>query len=85
MLNKSKLDFPVLNVASGLEITIGEVVEKFINILGYDSSIIKFSGEVRKGDPQNWKADIFKLKELGYNPQYSLEHGLKQYAQWLKK
>jgi len=39
----------------------------------------------REGDPDNWQADISKLKALGYRQNYSMKEGLKRYYKWVKQ
>ena len=79
----AKLQGEVINVATGIETTIREAAQTFIEALGWDGEI-SFSGSKRKGDPENWCADISKIKEMGYNSDFSLEAGLKAYCRWLQ-
>lgn len=72
-----------INIANGEEVTIREVAECFYSF--YDKKYeIKYSLENRKGDPNNWVADISKLKSLGYVSKYSLADGFKNYHKWVK-
>jgi dTDP-glucose 4,6-dehydratase/UDP-glucose 4-epimerase len=80
---KGLLEGEVINVANGIETTIREAAKTFIEALGWDGEI-SFSGSKRKGDPENWCADISKIKEMGYNSDFSLEAGLKAYCRWLQ-
>ena len=73
----------VTNIASGFEITIKDAAESFISYMGLDV-LVKFNGLSREGDPLNWKADISKLKETGFEPNCDFKKGLKQYCEWLK-
>lgn len=73
-----------INVANGIEITIAHVAKTFYQF--FDQSVdLGFTGESRPGDPNNWQADITQLSALGYKPQYSIEEGLQNYVEWLKK
>lgn len=74
----------VYNLASGVESSIAEVAECFVKLLKVGVKV-SFNGNIRKGDPMNWKADISKLQELGYQSDYSLESGLKEVAAWMKE
>ena len=77
-------DGQVLNVANGEEVFIKDCVKTFYNF--FDKKITyKFSGEGRKGDPNNWAADINSLKQLGYKKQYNLNEGLHNFYQWIKE
>ncbi|WP_373056961.1 NAD-dependent epimerase/dehydratase family protein [Zunongwangia sp. H14] len=73
----------VYNLASGVESSINEVAKLLIKNLGVEVQI-KFDGVVPKGDPANWKADISKLRSLGFTPEYNLDKGLQQVATWAK-
>jgi UDP-glucose 4-epimerase len=75
----------VLNVANGIEHTIESVVYTFGQIVGFDTKSINFSGEERKGDPQNWRADTKKLKEIlpDFQAENSIQDGLSKYYKWL--
>ncbi len=73
-----------LNLGTGLETSIKEVVTTFYKELNYTGTI-KFKGTNRIGDPINWVAQINKITDLGFQPQVSLPQGLRKYAEWLKK
>lgn len=75
----------IFNVANGEEITIREVTCMFAKSVGVDSDKITFNGIVREGDPLNWKADINKIKKLGYQQTVHMEDALYEYAKWAEK
>ncbi|HET6992174.1 MAG TPA: NAD-dependent epimerase/dehydratase family protein [Bacteroidia bacterium] len=68
-----------INVSSGVETTIREAAEMFLNYLGNDLTL-GFSGEQKPGDPLNWRADISKLKSLGFQSVVDMKQGLKLVA-----
>lgn len=74
----------IINIANGKEQYIKDVVTTFYSAYKPEV-IVGFRGEVRKGDPINWKADIKKLNELGYKQNVTIELGLKKYAEWIKE
>jgi nucleoside-diphosphate-sugar epimerase len=76
--------FGIYNLASGEETTIQDVARIFYNALDPDV-VYTFNGNARPGDPKNWKADIGKLLGAGFTPRYTLESGLKNTAEWIKK
>jgi dTDP-glucose 4,6-dehydratase/UDP-glucose 4-epimerase len=80
---KGLLEGEVINVANGIETKIREAASSFIKALGWDGEI-RFTGSKRKGDPENWCADISKIKEMGFNSEFSLYTGLKAYGRWLR-
>ncbi len=71
------------NLASGTETTIAKVVDIYFKKLGYTGTY-GFNGEVRPGDPLNWKADISKMTALGFAVEKSLGNGLQEVADWIK-
>jgi dTDP-glucose 4,6-dehydratase/UDP-glucose 4-epimerase len=74
----------VINIANGKEVCIEDCVDVFYNL--FDQPIqFKFIGEPRKGDPNNWVADISTLQKLGYKQKHPLEKGLKNYYEWIKQ
>jgi dTDP-glucose 4,6-dehydratase/UDP-glucose 4-epimerase len=74
----------VINIANGTEICIEDCVNKFYGL--FDKPIqFNFIGETRKGDPNNWVADISIIQKLGYKQQHTLEDGLKYYYKWIKE
>jgi UDP-glucose 4-epimerase len=76
--------YPYINIANGEEVLIKNAIETFAEIINLDPKKVKFSGVARTSDPSNWKSDIAILKSLGYNPNFSLEEGLKNYYKWLQ-
>lgn len=72
-----------INLSSGIETTIGEVVKIFYNILN-KNVVFNFNGEVRIGDPLNWRADITKISSFGFTPKVEIKEGLKEYINWVK-
>lgn len=75
----------IINIANGIEITIKQVANIFVKEWGEKEDIISFNGKLRKGNPINWKADINKLKKLGFKNNVSIEKGIKEYIKWFKK
>jgi len=84
IIKANNFDGKAINVASGFEYTISEVVKIFL--LAYNAEKkIEFSGNEKTGDPQNWQADITELSRLGFTPKISLSTGIKRYVDWLKE
>lgn len=84
MDKESKNQVDVFNLASGVEKTIKDVVVSLIHHLGVKVDI-DFNGTISSGDPANWRADVSKLNEIGFYPEFTLEQGLEQVAIWLKQ
>lgn len=72
----------LFNVANGEEITIQKVAEIFAKSYGIDD--IYFIGTTREGDPLNWRADITRLKSIGYKQTELIEHGISDYIYWVR-
>jgi UDP-glucose 4-epimerase len=84
LINKAPFNGECINAANGQEVFLKDAVKLFCNIIDKNLSY-QFSNESRPGDPLNWCADIFFIRELGYHPAYSLEQGLANYIAWLRK
>jgi dTDP-glucose 4,6-dehydratase/UDP-glucose 4-epimerase len=84
IIEKGTFNGDVYNLANGNEVLIKEIAALLLLELNCKKEI-KFTGDVRVGDPQNWKADISKIKQLGYKAETNIETGIKKYVQWLNK
>jgi UDP-glucose 4-epimerase len=82
------------NVASGVETAIRALAERLAERLidrrgsgsaaaRSDASSLRFSGELPRGVPNRWQADINRLTALGYQPRVPLTEGLSHTTQWL--
>lgn len=83
VLTKGDYRADVYNVASGVEICIKDAVKYFWEALG-EKPDYRFNGVVREGDPLNWRADITKLRQLGFTPKLDLQTGLEEMTSWMK-
>lgn len=70
----------VFNVATGKQTSILELAMKIIEITGTTSSIV-FENP-RPGDIRHSLADITEIRKLGFEPEWSLEEGLKKTVEW---
>jgi UDP-glucose 4-epimerase len=84
LIDQGSFSGEAYNAASGREATIREVAECFESYFG-ETKKISFSGEVRKGDPLNWRADVTKVAGLGFSPTIQLEVGIYDYIRWFEK
>ncbi len=73
----------VFNVATGKQTSILELATKIIEITGANTSII--FDKPRPGDIRHSLADISEIKKLGFEPEWSLEEGLKKTVEWYAK
>jgi len=78
----------VINIGSGFEISIGDLVNKIISIIGKDVKIESEKKRIRptKSEVNRLFADITKAKKLiGWEPRVTLEEGLKKTIEWISK
>jgi UDP-glucose 4-epimerase len=71
------------NVGTGTETRIDALAALLLNVLGSEAPV-SFSGEARAGDPANWRADVSRLVELGFEPGVRVEEGAAVYGKWAK-
>lgn len=83
ILQAGEFDGRAINVASGTSSSIATVANALLDALHIKKEVV-FSGNERIGDPINWHADISYLKKLGFSPQYDLEKGIAEVANWMK-
>lgn len=85
LLATTKSDGMLFNVANGEEVSIQSATEHFADCAGIGRDSIAFNGVVREGDPLNWRADISRVKALGYRKSVMMEEGLKDYYTWVRE
>jgi dTDP-L-rhamnose 4-epimerase len=74
----------VINVGSGKGVTVAQVAEVLIEIVGASESARQV-GVARVGDVRHVVADIRRAMEiLGYAPQVSLREGLTELVEWFR-
>lgn len=78
----SSFEADVINVASGEETPIKKAVSLFFSYFNAEIPY-SFSGENRKGDPVNWRADITRLRSYEYQPSVDMSSGLGNYYKWI--
>lgn len=72
----------VYNVANGEETTIKEVANIFATINNIEN--VSFNGIEMKGNPLNWRADISRIRKIGYKKTINIYDGIKNYSDWVK-
>lgn len=72
-----------VNVASGMPVTVGEVVRELGQMLGRPELIRIGDLPYRPNEPMTIKADVRLLRErIGWTPRYGLRQGLTQTVDW---
>lgn len=73
----------VYNIGGGNRISITELAERIISIIGSASRIAYKDSE--KGDAEHTLANIDRAKrELGWSPRITIEEGLRRYVEWTR-
>ena len=76
----------VYNVGSGVETTIGEIVEVVRELLEIEVEPDWGSAPQRDWDTTSWVSDSRKIREkLGWAPRVALRDGLRQMCAWLRE
>ena len=75
----------VINVAYGQSMTLNELLNMLKECFDVND-IETIYEDFRQGDIRDALADISRAKEIiGYNPQYDVRAGVKEYTEWYKK
>ena len=82
-LEKSEANGEVFNVGTGEATDVITVANELIK--NYSSTTnVRVSGNYRLGDIRHNYADLTKIKSiLGFNPKFSFENGIKEFAKWV--
>ena len=72
-----------MNIGSGEEVTIQELVYKLKDIIGYKGEIV-FDTSMPDGNPRKL-LDSTKINSLGWKPKIALEEGLNNTVDWFIK
>jgi len=83
LIKSATFEGETYNVASGQETSIQSISKIICDAL--DVSIpIKFSGVLPDGVPRKWRADIGKIKTLGFDCSVAIESGISDFATWVR-
>tara|TARA_B100000575_G_C23138780_1_gene662236 strand:- start:382 stop:1299 length:918 start_codon:yes stop_codon:yes gene_type:complete len=75
-----EVDYDILNVGSGKEISIYDLAVKIKQVIGYDGQLI-FDSSMPDGNPRKL-IDSSKINELGWEAKTDLDEGLKITYDW---
>lgn len=73
----------VVNVASGVEVSVGDVLGALVRIANVEVRIVE-RGEVAAGVARS-VADVGRLRQLGFEPAYPLEQSLRDLLEWYRQ
>jgi NAD dependent epimerase/dehydratase len=78
----------VVNIGSGREISIGDLVHLLVEITGRDVEVVTDTERVRPGgsEVERLLCDNTRAREwAGWKPEHSLEEGLRKTAEWVEQ
>lgn len=78
---KPKSDGAVFNIGTGVSSSTKKIVELILEIQGIKPEVF-FTEVSWKGDIRKLGANVDKIRRLGFNPEFSLEAGLRQTIDW---
>jgi nucleoside-diphosphate-sugar epimerase len=81
---RAPLKGEIFNVASETTVSIADLARGIRARMSPSASLV-FSGRVRHGTPPVFRADIERLKALGYRPRVGLEEGLDETVAWFRR
>jgi len=73
-----------INIGSGREITIKELVELIKNLMNADNLIIKWNTQKPNGQPRRCLSIDKAKREMGFTPKISMEDGLRRTIEWFE-
>ena len=74
----------VYNVAADEPVAIGDLAAMICERMGASPRFV-YSGDVRPGEAQRWRADTSRLAALGYRPRLQLAEGLSDTVAWFRQ
>ncbi len=83
VIENSDFEGTAINVGTGRAITIRELADLMIEKLGGKKSI-RFTGQIKSGDPNCWQADTRWVNALGMTSWLPIETGIENYVNWLR-
>jgi len=85
LLAAERLDAPgVVNLASGHEVSIGDLVRLIAGLAGFRRRI-EFDASKGGGDPRRVASTVKATQLIGFSPRVSLDEGLRRTIDWYKK
>jgi nucleoside-diphosphate-sugar epimerase len=85
IVNKPFLGGNIVNVGSGIQHSIGEVVSMITQIIGNGVEPTWGAAERIRLEPSFWVADIAKANMIGWKVHPSLEKGLRRTISWMEE
>lgn len=83
VVERAAFDGECYNVASGSETSIAELAEKLSAAMRLPRKI-EFDGKLPAGVPARWRADISRIRDLGFTPEVTIDQGVTEYVEWVR-
>jgi dTDP-L-rhamnose 4-epimerase len=84
-LERQEADGAVLNISSGLSMTVSDIAARAIRAIGFGQLEPDITGRYRAGDIRHCFADISAARTmLNWEPEVTLEQGLEDLASWIE-
>jgi UDP-glucose 4-epimerase len=74
----------VYNLAGGEPVSIAELVQRLLRVMGLRDVGITYTGQSWKGDIPSLVADTSRLRALGFRPRVDLDAGLARTVDWFR-
>ena len=84
LLADKGLSGEIYHLGSGQPVSIRQLAETLIQLIGSESACLRSSGETWAGDMPQWYADISKIRQLGFCPKVELVDGLQRTIAWAR-
>jgi len=81
VMEKSVANYKALNVGAGKRISILEVAKVISKLYGKDIEP-RIENKYRSGDIRHCFADITKIRNIGFEPKFSFEEGMRKLVEW---
>jgi dTDP-L-rhamnose 4-epimerase len=84
VMDSPEADFQTFNVGTGRALTILEMSEALIELLGVNTTP-EIIGQYRAGDIRHCYAEISRISRLGYQPRIRFEQGIAELVEWVRR
>lgn len=81
-LEKSNFDYEAINVGTGIPLSITQIATTLSKALGKKIEPT-ITDKFRSGDIRHCYAEVGRLKQMGFQPEYTFEAGLQETLQWV--
>lgn len=83
LLESNMQGYEIYNIAGGNQIQLKRLLQVIEAEIGIKAKV-KYTA-MQMGDMQETRADISKIRQLGYEPAHDIELGIKNFVEWFKK